>query len=605
MRIASALLAVSCIAMFEPGLLFAADTQPSPTTQKSSAVVVTGRVVDSQTGRPIEKFTVVFRMHRVQTGGSWSRFDEGAHGRYEVAIRNPADTYTIRLEADGYLPLESKPLAKQPAIRFDGRMVKGKPLSGVVLKPDGTPASEAQVGLGGLNMILAHNGRIAPAIETKNGLHLTHADAKGRFILPPREGRVTVFVVHDAGWIEFSCNGQDQAETVTLHKWCVVEGSVSISGAAASGRKVTLSPFKTDELPEKDELYSVRRLFGYDTEVDQDGHFIFDRVIDGPSMFVVQFVPPGPGPEAWGFTSVIDLKPGEHRQMKVGGTGMPVVGKVVLPAQLNNSPHAFLVGRLTLVRPVFVPPDDYWNLPEDTRNRIRKTGPNEEYERRPHEFVALFQPDGSFRADDIPTGEYKLAISAEGPMPDHSDAFRALASMEVHVSVPGVEAGNVPQPLDVGTLKLVPYQYPDAGTMIPTFSAQTLDGNGVNFSDLRGKYVILDFWATWCAPCIAGFSHVAEIKTSLADDPRWIIVSASVDDSIDQPRRLQRDRKLTWPQWYVGPLHESAVVRQLGINHLPSIWLIAPDGKIVAKDLTADKLDQAIREIEGQYPNGR
>jgi thiol-disulfide isomerase/thioredoxin len=155
--------------------------------------------------------------------------------------------------------------------------------------------------------------------------------------------------------------------------------------------------------------------------------------------------------------------------------------------------------------------------------------------------------------------------------------------------------------------------------MVPDFQARTYDGKMLNFADLRGKYLLLDFWATWCGPCKEEMKHLADLHKSLAGDDRFVIISISLDDRIDEPAKYLQAHPYAWTQAFAGRLESSSAWRAFGIGGIPSLWIIGPDGKILARtdeirnryvlrrleadgsvsdnDMTDEILDATVRQI--------
>jgi thiol-disulfide isomerase/thioredoxin len=131
--------------------------------------------------------------------------------------------------------------------------------------------------------------------------------------------------------------------------------------------------------------------------------------------------------------------------------------------------------------------------------------------------------------------------------------------------------------------------------MFPNFQPATLDDKKISFADLRGKYVLIDFWATWCGPCIAEMKHIQRLHDQYANDPRLVIVGISVDDRADEPTQFLRTRKLPWRQAFAG----ASVWNTLSLRAIPSVWLIGPDGKILARQIPEEQLDQTIEKALG------
>jgi thiol-disulfide isomerase/thioredoxin len=127
--------------------------------------------------------------------------------------------------------------------------------------------------------------------------------------------------------------------------------------------------------------------------------------------------------------------------------------------------------------------------------------------------------------------------------------------------------------------------------------ARTLDGKPFNLVDYRGKFVLLDFWATWCAPCRAEMPHLKAAFEAFGKDERCVVVGLSLDDSAERPGRYAAENGLGWTQAFLGREPSERVTADFGVHGIPSIWLIGPDGKVVARGLRGDAIKRAIAEV--------
>ena len=79
---------------------------------------------------------------------------------------------------------------------------------------------------------------------------------------------------------------------------------------------------------------------------------------------------------------------------------------------------------------------------------------------------------------------------------------------------------------------------PGAGEVAPPIEATTLDGKPLKLDDFKGKYVLLDFWATWCGPCIGEIPQLQAVHDAFGKDERFAILSLSVDEKIEEPQEI-------------------------------------------------------------------
>jgi peroxiredoxin len=134
------------------------------------------------------------------------------------------------------------------------------------------------------------------------------------------------------------------------------------------------------------------------------------------------------------------------------------------------------------------------------------------------------------------------------------------------------------------------------GQIAPEFEMATANGKNVSLSSLRGRYVFVDFWASWCAPCRAeNPTIVKSYKQFKGKD--FEILGVSLDDSKQDWLTAIRKDKLPWT--HISDLKgwESSVVPLYGIRGIPSNFLMDKEGKIIARDLHGDQLQKKLEEI--------
>jgi thiol-disulfide isomerase/thioredoxin len=86
--------------------------------------------------------------------------------------------------------------------------------------------------------------------------------------------------------------------------------------------------------------------------------------------------------------------------------------------------------------------------------------------------------------------------------------------------------------------------------MAPPFAVTTIDGQRISLDDLKGKVVLLDFWATWCPPCRRALPHVRDIAKKFQDQP-LVVLSVSLDTDEQKWKDFITKNEMTWPQYVI------------------------------------------------------
>jgi thiol-disulfide isomerase/thioredoxin len=210
----------------------------------------------------------------------------------------------------------------------------------------------------------------------------------------------------------------------------------------------------------------------------------------------------------------------------------------------------------------------------------------------PARFADL-KPDGSFRFEALPAGRYVVLVGIHGRRPPETCGWGVMLAK----GRADFEVGN--KPVMLPEIELKTTLHPQIGSFAPSVAWKTAKGEPVTLSLLRGKYVVLDFWAGWCAPCMAAQPSLKILYER--NKNRATFIGLNFDHTEGNAREALELIKTPWTQVLAGAWDSNnPTLVNYGIEVIPSIWLIDEEGRIVAKDLTLDQLAKALAELPRQ-----
>ena len=138
------------------------------------------------------------------------------------------------------------------------------------------------------------------------------------------------------------------------------------------------------------------------------------------------------------------------------------------------------------------------------------------------------------------------------------------------------------------------------GSLAPDISGRTPDGENLSLSDFRGKYVFLDFWASWCAPCRREIPYLKEALAYSGESDNIVVLSYSIDDEYEDWVGCIADNGLLHRNWvHISALKgwNSEGIKLFGVKGVPFTALIDPNGNVVAFELRGEEMVKRLKKI--------
>lgn len=132
----------------------------------------------------------------------------------------------------------------------------------------------------------------------------------------------------------------------------------------------------------------------------------------------------------------------------------------------------------------------------------------------------------------------------------------------------------------------------------PDVRSETVNGTAWSLQEHIGKIVLIDFWATWCGPCVQEVPELREIHARYKDRADFLMIGVSLDKERNTLTRFCNERRIEWLQ-----LHEAdkawsnSVARAFDVQGIPSVWLIDRDGNIVVFETTLSEIEKRLSEL--------
>ncbi|HTL55533.1 MAG TPA: TlpA disulfide reductase family protein [Candidatus Limnocylindrales bacterium] len=133
------------------------------------------------------------------------------------------------------------------------------------------------------------------------------------------------------------------------------------------------------------------------------------------------------------------------------------------------------------------------------------------------------------------------------------------------------------------------------GSKFPDFDEKDIAGKPVSIANYKGKVVLVDFWATWCGPCVHELPNVVKAYEK-NHSKGFEIIGISLDQDKEKLTSFTKEKNMTWQQFFDGKGWGNKLAVKYGVQSIPATYLLDGEGKIIGKDLRGEELVAAVEK---------
>ncbi len=552
---------------------------------------ISGKVIDAESKQPVERFRLYWSGEDDMS--NFRRNDSAAFsgGSYAIDVgklhaRSRVDGYFydlfLRVEADGYVPLLSREFSprhgEEGTVEYDIELERARRMEGRIVDQFGRSVSGAQIAV--------HSDGSRPRLEGGSGfvnldrIAYTTSDSEGAFQIFVDSNTYGVVIAAEEGFGYVLPENLTSGAVIELKPWATITGTLWQYDRRLPGEDVQMG------------VHADPGIFHshFKVTTDEQGQFSF-RHVPPLKCTLYRLIPWHRGATP-AVRSVYFPEAGETLTVNLGDRGRPVVGKLEVVNDYVEIDFRLGERRIHAVRPK--PPRTVKTAEEFQAWRELPAVKRAFDQNRSH--PVLFSPDGSFRIDEVIPGKYAFDLSFLDPRKENPGGMgEYIARYTAEFEIPESPEQDSTVPFDLGKhIMALQSSVGQGQTLAPAFTALGFDNKRFNLADYRGKYVVLDFWTTWCGPCIEDLPTLRKVYKAFGNRSDFALISLSVDRSIVEPRKFVEENDMPWIHGYLGEMNSVPTPREYGVRGIPAIFIINPKGEIIERNLPSGSLMNAL-----------
>ena len=172
-----------------------------------------------------------------------------------------------------------------------------------------------------------------------------------------------------------------------------------------------------------------------------------------------------------------------------------------------------------------------------------------------------------------------------------------IGNISQAVTVPETAPGEAVKPIDLGDIQIAIRATMRIGKRAPHFTVTGFDGKEITLDQLRGKPILIDFWAAWQGSRTFDLRQLKLLYDRFAKNSRLHMVGINLDPSRESAAAGLKNDPLPWPQAYGGNWNESPLQQIFGLRSLPEYLLIDAEGRVAAFNLRGTAITRAVERL--------